>query len=69
MSTDTESLKSNAATTKKANMSTEEASARDKLHEKLKIYFNHSDFKSKLQRDAITTILKRKHESTVIKFK
>lgn len=63
MSTDTE-----PSTTKKTKMSTDETSADDKLLEKLKIHFNHNDFKSKLQRDAITTILKREHDSNV-KFK
>lgn len=31
------------------------------LREKLKIHFNHTDFKSKLQHDAIRTIIKRKN--------
>lgn len=44
-------------------MSTDEALVDDKLREKLKIHFNHNDFKSNLQRDAITTILKREYES------
>lgn len=68
MSADSESPKSNVETTNTTNMSTNETSADDKLREKLKIYFNHTDFKSNLQREAITTILKREYEFTV-KFK
>lgn len=62
MSADTESSNSNIATAKTTNMSANETSA--KLREKLKIHFNHNDFKSKLQQDAITTILNREYKST-----
>lgn len=51
--------KSSSSSSSSSNISTADVST-ELLAEKLKTHFNHSDFKSKLQRDAIRTILKRK---------